>query len=40
MAKEELVSTLGPRTLELVADNPAGGQARPPTFLLKPLGEF
>jgi hypothetical protein len=40
VAKETLVSSFGPGTLQLVADNPAGGQTRPPTLFLEPLGEF
>jgi hypothetical protein len=40
VAKEALVSSFGPGTLQLLTDNPAGGQTRPPALLLEPLGEF
>jgi hypothetical protein len=40
VAKEALVSRFGPGPLQLLTDNPAGGQACPPTRLLEPLGEF
>ncbi len=40
VAKEALVSRFRPGTLELVTDNPASGQTRPPALLLEPLGEF
>ncbi|MGO8815716.1 MAG: hypothetical protein ACLQVG_13785 [Terriglobia bacterium] len=40
MAKEMLVTSFGSGTLQLVTDNPAGGQTRPPALLLQPLGEF
>ncbi|MGO8787509.1 MAG: hypothetical protein ACLQVL_09020 [Terriglobia bacterium] len=40
VAKESLVSIFGPGTLELVTDNPAGGQSCPSALLLEPLGEF
>jgi len=39
MAKEALVSGFRPGTLQLLTDNPAGGQTRPPARLLEPLGE-
>ena len=40
VAKETLVSRFGPRTLELLTDDPAGGQTRPPALLLEPFGKF
>ncbi len=40
VAKEALVSSFGPGTLQLLADDPAGGQTRPPARLQEPFGEF
>ena len=40
VAKETLVSSFGPRALQLLADDPAGGQTRPPALLLEPFGKF
>jgi hypothetical protein len=40
VAKEALVSRFRPGPLQLLTDNPAGGQTRPPAPVLQPLGEF
>ncbi len=40
VAKETLVSSFGPRPLELLPDDPAGGQTRPLALLVEPFGEF
>jgi hypothetical protein len=40
VAKEALVSSFGPGTLQLLTNDPAGGQTSPPALLLEPLGEF
>ena len=40
MAKKTLVSSFRPGALQLLTDNPAGGQTRSATLLLEPFGEF
>ena len=40
VAKETLVSSFGPRPLQLLTDDPAGGQIRPLALLPEPFGEF